>query len=176
MALAERAIQKQRLARLRETLKAKAEEQITITESMPMAVNAPVPGRRGVCENPGCDEPIIRGDTGRRKRFCSDKCRNRVRDNPTYAVGHLNRCTTVFAPETQKNTNENNEAKASEITGPRPPRLRSLSAEERAVRALIEPDAKWPGMYRVRFPRGLSDMVNWSRAYDAAREFISPSD
>jgi hypothetical protein len=32
----------------------------------------------------------------------------------------------------------------------------------------IEPDAKWPGMWRVRHPDGTSDMVNLSRAKDAA--------
>jgi hypothetical protein len=32
----------------------------------------------------------------------------------------------------------------------------------------IVPDAKWPGMYRLRFPDGsLSDMVNLTRARDA---------
>jgi hypothetical protein len=33
----------------------------------------------------------------------------------------------------------------------------------------IEPDGKWPGMWRVKFPNGqLSDMVNLTRARDAA--------
>jgi hypothetical protein len=36
------------------------------------------------------------------------------------------------------------------------------------VTATIEPDAKWPGMWRVRFGRRLSDMANLSRARDAA--------
>jgi hypothetical protein len=37
------------------------------------------------------------------------------------------------------------------------------------VLATIEPDAKWPDMYRVRLPNGhLTDMVNISRARDAA--------
>ena len=36
--------------------------------------------------------------------------------------------------------------------------------------AQIEPDAKWPEMWRVRLPDDrLSDMVNISRARDAAR-------
>jgi hypothetical protein len=35
--------------------------------------------------------------------------------------------------------------------------------------ATVEPDAKWPKMYRVRLPDGqLSDMINLSRAKDAA--------
>jgi hypothetical protein len=33
------------------------------------------------------------------------------------------------------------------------------------------PDAKHDGMWRVKLPGGLSDMVNLSRAKDAAREF-----
>ena len=33
----------------------------------------------------------------------------------------------------------------------------------------VEPDSKYPGMYRIRFPEGgLSDMVNLTRAKDAA--------
>lgn len=35
--------------------------------------------------------------------------------------------------------------------------------------ATVEPDSKWPEMYRVRLPDGhLTDMVNLSRAKDAA--------
>ena len=36
------------------------------------------------------------------------------------------------------------------------------------VAATIEPDANWPGMWRVRFGGKLSDMANLSRAKDAA--------
>jgi hypothetical protein len=32
----------------------------------------------------------------------------------------------------------------------------------------IEPDRAWPGMWRVRLPHGLTDLVNLSRAKDAA--------
>ena len=35
--------------------------------------------------------------------------------------------------------------------------------------AKIEPDARWPGMWRIRTPDGIcTDMVNLSRAKDAA--------
>jgi hypothetical protein len=35
----------------------------------------------------------------------------------------------------------------------------------------IVPDAKWPGMYRIRHPDGsLTDMVNLTRARDALAE------
>jgi hypothetical protein len=37
----------------------------------------------------------------------------------------------------------------------------------------IVPDARWPGMYRIRLPGGgLSDMVNLTRAKDALAELI----
>jgi hypothetical protein len=37
------------------------------------------------------------------------------------------------------------------------------------VLAVVEPDARWSGMWRVRLPNGsLTDLVNMSRARDAA--------
>jgi len=48
-------------------------------------------------------------------------------------------------------------------------RLRLGSARGRVV-AAIEADRDWPGMWRVKTPTGhLSDMVNRTRARDAAR-------
>ena len=42
--------------------------------------------------------------------------------------------------------------------------------------AVVEPDAKYPGMYRVRTKDGhLTDMVNLSRAKDAARSLAMAS-
>ena len=40
------------------------------------------------------------------------------------------------------------------------------------VMATIEPDANWPGMWRVRFGGNLSDMANLSRAKDAAVSLV----
>jgi hypothetical protein len=40
------------------------------------------------------------------------------------------------------------------------------------VTATIEPDAHWPGMWRVRFGGKLSDMANLSRAKDAAISLV----
>jgi hypothetical protein len=154
MALAELAIRKQRLARLRETLKAKADQQITIAEDDLAAVNPTVPGRHGVCENPPCDEPVTRSDTGRRKRFCTDKCR---REASRHGESDLKRPAPVFLAETPEKPNDFKVPKAS----------KTMSGEDRAIRAMIKPDDKWPGMFRVQYPAGLSDMVNWSRAYDA---------
>ncbi len=39
---------------------------------------------------------------------------------------------------------------------------------DRRVVGRVVPDAKWPGMWRAQLPRGLSDMVNLTRARDAA--------
>ena len=44
-----------------------------------------------------------------------------------------------------------------------------LRVGKRRTGFAVVPDTKWPGMYRVRTPDGgLSDMVNLSRAKDAA--------
>jgi hypothetical protein len=40
------------------------------------------------------------------------------------------------------------------------------------VMATIVPDANWPGMWRVRSGRRLSDMANLSRAKDAAISIV----
>jgi len=48
-------------------------------------------------------------------------------------------------------------------------RILRLGSKRGRARATIEPDAEWPGMFRVLMPDGhLSDMVNLSRAKDAA--------
>src|SRR5262249_11645452 len=40
----------------------------------------------------------------------------------------------------------------------------------------IVPDAKWPGMYRIRLPDGLTDMVNRARAKDACEAAFAGSE
>jgi hypothetical protein len=45
--------------------------------------------------------------------------------------------------------------------------LTTLKSGRRVV-ATIEPDSQWPGMWRVRRGSSISDMVNLSRAKDAA--------
>jgi len=45
--------------------------------------------------------------------------------------------------------------------------LTTLKSGRRVV-ATIEPDSKWPGMWRVRRGGSISDLVNLSRAKDAA--------
>ena len=48
-------------------------------------------------------------------------------------------------------------------------RLRSIDGP---VMATVEADENWPGMWRVRFGGGLSDMANLSRAKDAAASMV----
>src|SRR6516164_338500 len=48
-------------------------------------------------------------------------------------------------------------------------KLRSIDGP---VMATIEPDANWPGMWRVRFGGKLSDMANLSRAKDTAISIV----
>jgi hypothetical protein len=51
-------------------------------------------------------------------------------------------------------------------------RLFLFHRNDRNPLVTIEPDSKYPGMYRIRFPDGgLSDMVNLTRAKDAALAF-----
>ena len=42
---------------------------------------------------------------------------------------------------------------------------------DRRVVGRVVPDAKWPGMWRVQLPGGLSEMVNLARARDAALDW-----
>ena len=47
-----------------------------------------------------------------------------------------------------------------------------MTDEKSAAKARIVPDETYPEMHRVRWPDGeLSDMVNLSRAHDAAARF-----
>jgi hypothetical protein len=48
-------------------------------------------------------------------------------------------------------------------------RLRTVDGP---VMATVEEDANWPGMWRVRMGRRLSDMANLSRAKDAAISIV----
>jgi hypothetical protein len=40
----------------------------------------------------------------------------------------------------------------------------------------VIPDPTYPGMFRVRWPDGLSDMTNLSRAKDAVAAFMDSAD
>jgi hypothetical protein len=54
------------------------------------------------------------------------------------------------------------------------PNIIALYINDKATGITVEPDAKWPGMYRVRQDGTLSDMVNLSRAKDAALTWARP--
>ena len=47
-----------------------------------------------------------------------------------------------------------------------------VGSKDGRVMATLEPDARWRGMWRVRFGGELSDMVNLSRAKDAAASMV----
>jgi hypothetical protein len=45
--------------------------------------------------------------------------------------------------------------------------------QTRRIVGRVAPDATWPGMWRVALPGGMSDLVNLTRAKDAARVFAA---
>jgi hypothetical protein len=51
-----------------------------------------------------------------------------------------------------------------------------LMIDRRQAGAQLVPDARWPGMWRVEYPKGvLSDMANRTRAKDAAISLVLAS-
>jgi hypothetical protein len=112
------------------------------------------------------DEPVVCAKCGRKtkrhsrqQRYCSDRCRSLARER-----GGKRRWGT----NPLKNTNDFNK--------PQGPKSRSMVAKKPLWMDfdgfVVEPDQNWPGMYRVRRPDGsLTDMVNLSRARDAAQVF-----
>lgn len=67
--------------------------------------------------------------------------------------------------------NERNEIPAS---APSKPKIIALCINDKATGITVEPDAKYPAMYRVRGADGtLSDMVNLSRAKDSALSWLA---
>jgi hypothetical protein len=53
---------------------------------------------------------------------------------------------------------------------PKPPGFAITLAGQRQALVMVVPDAKYPGMWRVQEPDcPVSDMVNFSRAIDAAK-------
>ena len=59
-------------------------------------------------------------------------------------------------------------AAVSKETGPDPARVKpniiALYINDKATGITVEPDSKWPGMFRIRRDCTLSDTVNLSRA------------
>jgi hypothetical protein len=56
------------------------------------------------------------------------------------------------------------------------PQVQKLYIGKTFTGVTIEPDARWPNMWRVRKGERLSDMVNLSRAKDAALTWARPKD
>jgi hypothetical protein len=115
-----------------------------------------------LCE--GCQEPLL-PQRRRSARFCSPACR----------VASFRRRTSVTHAQTSKPTARVLRRSAGTSTvahaAKRPAAvLRERVTLSRVRAADIEPDKRWPGMWRVRFADGsLSDMVNRTRAHDVLR-------
>jgi hypothetical protein len=103
----------------------------------------------------------------RSARFCGPTCRvaahrktdcnanKRARTPPEQALASQNGSEAQSARSEPKNTSA---------------ATKRLSVTQRHDALAIIPDARWPGMHRVRRPDGsLSDMVNFTRAKEALR-------
>jgi hypothetical protein len=116
-----------------------------------------------------CGGELVRQRAG--SRYCGDACRKRaergrhhVDQSPRDARGADLSVTPISkaVPATSVRSVTPVTDKASISWAPKPP---SQKLDPRIV-----PDAKWPGMYRIRLPDGsLSDMLNLTRAKDAVR-------
>jgi hypothetical protein len=107
------------------------------------------------------------------RRYCSDNCRKRASDSRYQPSGlrpeiprkdgqAIGVASTVRSPENNVEISTNCEGQKS---GRAPLQLTFGGYT-------VVPDAEWPKMYRVRGPDGsLTDMVNLTRARDAARTF-----
>jgi hypothetical protein len=118
---------------------------------------------------PGCGGSMsgLRADA----RVCSDACRKRVargnsvaaRTSWESATCDLSR-TRVSPPIPAPSTRSGVDVRDNE------PILRASKAPSQPLDPRIVPDAKWPGMYRIRKPDGtLTDMANLTRIRDALR-------
>jgi hypothetical protein len=108
-----------------------------------------------------------RGFTPRRStaRYCGDACRKRASREKMPAGGPRAAPDAFFSVTgTPVTTEIINRPAESRVT------LKVSSKPAPKLPPGIVPDGVYPGMYRVRLPDGtLSDMVNLTRARDAAR-------
>ena len=144
------------------------------------------------CSRVGCDKRFSlvlragrnsgRAMAGRKRtyqdtrRYCSDACRKLAsKDRRAPFNRPFARATTpVKAPEGRYPL-------STVATAPNLVHLRAVSGAQKSTRPAFQmdfgsytvvPDLEWPAMYRVRRPNGtLTDMVNLTRARDAARHF-----
>jgi hypothetical protein len=138
-----------------------------------------------ICARLGCGERfslVLRAgrDSGRAKagrkrslhkgrRYCSDTCRklaSKARAQPSPNGRPIVRKSDVFSTVT---TAENSVDILPTYKGQKSGRG---SLKRTFGGYTVVPDPEWPEMYRVRRPDGsLTEMVNLTRARDAAREF-----
>ena len=115
-----------------------------------------------------CGVELVRQRAG--ARYCNDTCRQRGHRGPTTPA----RVPARTAPETRRRDIIRDRpptprpAQVMPVVTDKPPILRDSKAPSRPLDPRIVPDAKWPGMYRIKLRDGrLSDMVNLTRAHDA---------
>jgi len=114
-----------------------------------------------------CGGPIPASST-RPRKFCSSRCKQSA-----YRAGKNRNAAEIHNGAESVPVLPAEEALRISRT-PHPPAARSLKSQGRPPSFEVVPDAKWPGMYRVRFSDGtLSDMVNLARANDLARALIA---
>jgi hypothetical protein len=100
-------------------------------------------------------------------RTCGDSCRQRLRRSRQRVDRTLSEARTADLSVTRYSGNAPVHTRAR-VTD-KPARVAQKSTSRRLPPGVV-PDAKWPGMYRVRLPDGsLSDMVNLTRANEAHR-------
>jgi hypothetical protein len=146
------------------------------------------------CAREGCENTFVlalrqRGRS-KQRRYCSDLCRAMASRAARDANGGVSdKKRPASAPiETPSDASFKPRETVSVSGQPVAPPLTETRTETTAAPRLhssprkpqqmvfgdhvVEPDAKWPRMYRVRRPDGtLTDMVNLTRARDAARTF-----
>ena len=117
----------------------------------------------GICQ--ACRKPF----TPKRStaRFCSDRCRLAAHRGRAPERAPEPVAVALHASVSVSSTRETH----SLPSGVRETLKPSIPSAPKPLPRGIVPDAKWPGMYRIRRPDGsLTDMVNLTRAKDALAE------
>jgi hypothetical protein len=101
----------------------------------------------------------------RSARFCSSTCRVAAHRKAD-CNANLAADTPSEAPRTSQNGSKVHAGRPEQIKAPTAGKPLSVTRSYAIV-----PDAKWPGMYRIKRPDGtLTEMVNRTRARDALRD------
>src|SRR5262245_30288512 len=96
-------------------------------------------------------------------RYCSDRCRKAA----SRARFSRDQQTEKTAPPTIPFSAVTSPLQAIEISREIP--TKKTIEHHPKLDPRIVPDPNWKGMYRIKLPDGLSDMLNLTRARDAAR-------